>query len=62
MIEQVYRLIREKKQERQENSHRVASEIVAGMIAGSKHWTLQMVSFNLVHLLTNDITRKMVFF
>jgi len=43
MIEQVYGLIREKKQERQENSHRVASEIVAGMIAGSKHWTLQML-------------------
>ncbi len=38
----LYELIREKTK-KQEGSHRVAAEIVAGMIRGSKHWTLEMV-------------------
>jgi hypothetical protein len=41
-IEQLYILIREKSK-KQEGSHRVAAEIVAGMIRGSKYWTLEMV-------------------
>ena len=44
IVEQVYQLVREKKQEKQEHSHRVAAEIISGAIAGSKHWTLEMVS------------------
>ena len=43
-IEQVYGLIRDKTQAKPECNHRVAAEIVYGMIAGSKHWTLEMVS------------------
>jgi len=39
----LYVLIREKKKEKQEGSHRVAAEIVAGMIRGSKYWTVEMV-------------------
>ncbi|CAF1537120.1 unnamed protein product [Rotaria sp. Silwood1] len=41
-MEQLYVLIHEKIQEKQEDSHRVAAEIVAGMIRGSKYWTLEM--------------------
>ena len=43
-MEQLYVLIREKTEEKQERSHRVAAEIVAGIISGSKYWTLKMVS------------------
>ncbi|CAF3858415.1 unnamed protein product [Rotaria sp. Silwood1] len=39
-MEQLYALIREKIIEKQEGSQRVAAEIVAGMIHGSKYWTL----------------------
>jgi len=43
-MDHLYLLIREKTK-KQEGSHRVAAEIVAGMIRGSKYWTLEMVSF-----------------
>ncbi len=43
-MDELYQLIREKTK-KQEGSHRVAAEIVAGMIRGSKHWTLEDVSF-----------------
>lgn len=43
-MEQLYVLIHEKSKDKQEGSHRVAAEIVAGMIRGSKYWTLEMVS------------------
>ncbi len=43
-MEQLYVLIHEQTKEIQEGSHRVAAEIVAGMIRGSKHWTLEMVN------------------
>jgi proteasome activator subunit 4 len=42
-IDHLYTLIREKTK-KEEGSHRVAAEIVAGMIRGSKHWTLEMVN------------------
>ncbi|CAF4684970.1 unnamed protein product [Rotaria sp. Silwood1] len=42
-IEQLYLLIREKIQEKYEGSHRAASEIIAGIIRGSKYWTLEML-------------------
>jgi hypothetical protein len=43
-MEQVDVLIHEKTQEKVKGSHRVAAEIVAGIIRGSKNWTLEMVS------------------
>ena len=43
-MDDLYQLIREKTK-KQEGSNRVAAEIVAGMIRGSKHWTLEDVSF-----------------
>lgn len=43
-MEQLYALVHEERKEKQEGSHRVAAEIVAGMIRGSKYWTLEMVS------------------
>jgi hypothetical protein len=43
-MEQLYVLIHENIEEKQEGSHRVAAEIVAGMICGSKYWTLEMVN------------------
>lgn len=43
-MEQVYVLIREQSEEKQEGSQRVAAEIVAGILRGSKYWTLEMVS------------------
>ncbi|CAM2708912.1 unnamed protein product [Rotaria socialis] len=42
-IEQVYILVREQTREKYEGSHRAAAEIVAGMIRGSKYWTLTML-------------------
>ena len=48
-MEQLYALIREKAKEKLEGSHRMAAEIVAGMIRGSKHWTLEMVSQTHLH-------------
>ncbi len=42
-MEQLNILIHEKTKEKQEGSHPVAAEIVAGMIRGSKYWTLEMV-------------------
>jgi len=39
-------LIREKTKEKYQGSQRVAAEIVAGMIRGSKYWTIEMVSEN----------------
>jgi hypothetical protein len=41
-MDDLYTLIHEKTK-KQEGSHRVAAEIVGGMIRGSKHWTLEMV-------------------
>jgi hypothetical protein len=43
-MEQLYVLIHEKAKEKEKGSHRLAAEIVAGMIRGSKYWTLEMVS------------------
>ncbi|CAF3996658.1 unnamed protein product, partial [Rotaria sordida] len=42
-MEQLNILIHEKTKEKYEGCHRVAAVIVAGMIRGSKHWTLQML-------------------
>lgn len=42
-MEQLQLLVHEKCKEKEEGSHRVAAEIVAGMIRGSKYWTLEMV-------------------
>ncbi len=44
-MDHLYILIRDKTK-KQEGSHRVAAEMVAGMIRGSKHWTLEMVCFS----------------
>jgi hypothetical protein len=46
-IERLYVLIHEKVKEKHEGSQRVAAEIVAGMIRGSKYWTLEMVCYDL---------------
>lgn len=43
-MEQLNMLIHEKTKGKQGN-HRVAAEIVAGMIRGSKYWTLEMVGY-----------------
>ncbi|CAF1185021.1 unnamed protein product [Rotaria sordida] len=51
-MEQVYVLIHEKMKEKQKGSHRVAAEIVAGMIRGSKCWTLEMLDELWEHLTT----------
>ncbi len=53
-MEQLYVLVREKTKEKQQGSHRVAAEIVAGMICGSKYWTLEMVSEIYVFNLHDD--------
>ena len=42
-MEQLYARIHESMKIKQIGSHRVAAEIVAGMIRGSKHWTLEML-------------------
>jgi len=42
-MEQIYELIHEETSDKQKGSHRIAAEIVAGMIRGSKYWTLEMV-------------------
>ncbi|CAF4245678.1 unnamed protein product, partial [Rotaria socialis] len=42
-MEQLNALIRVEIKEKQEASQRVAAEIVAGMIRGSKYWTLEML-------------------
>ncbi|CAF4197699.1 unnamed protein product [Rotaria sp. Silwood2] len=42
-MEQLNILIHEKTKEKQQGSHRVAAEIVAGIIRGSKYWTLDML-------------------
>jgi hypothetical protein len=41
-LEQCHQLIHKKGKE-QEGSHRIAAEIISGMIRGSKNWTLAMV-------------------
>jgi hypothetical protein len=46
----LYVLIHEKTKEKHEGSHRVAAEIVAGMIRGSKYWTVEMVCHYLILL------------
>ncbi|CAF4196637.1 unnamed protein product [Adineta steineri] len=43
-IEQLNELIHEKITKKHEGSHRVAAQIVAGMICGSKNWTLEMLN------------------
>lgn len=48
-IDQLYLLIRDKSK-KQEGSHRVAAEIAAGMIRGSKNWTIEMVCSNVLPL------------
>ena len=52
-IEQLYILIREQNQEKQLSSHRIASEIFAGIVRGSKYWTLDMVMKNIRSILEN---------
>jgi hypothetical protein len=47
-MEQLNILIHEKNKT-QEGSHRVAAEIVAGMIRGSKYWTLEMVCIKFIN-------------
>jgi hypothetical protein len=42
-MEQLHVLVREKTKDKQERSHQVAAEIIAGIISGSKYWTLEMV-------------------
>ncbi|CAF4657490.1 unnamed protein product [Rotaria sp. Silwood1] len=42
-MEQLDILIHEKTKEKQQGCHRVAAEIVAGIIRGSKYWTLEML-------------------
>lgn len=54
-VERLYILIHEKTKEKQEGSHRVAAEIVAGMIRGSKNWTVEMVCYHLFEFLTNKL-------
>ncbi len=49
-MERLYVLIHEKVKEKHEGSQRVAAEIVAGMIRGSKYWTLEMVCQDFVLL------------
>ncbi len=48
-MEQLNILIHEKTKGKQQGSHRVAAEIVAGMIRGSKYWTLEMVNIKLIY-------------
>lgn len=43
-MEQLYILVREKAKEKQLSGHRVATEMLAGIIRGSKYWSLEMVS------------------
>ncbi|CAF3998522.1 unnamed protein product, partial [Adineta steineri] len=43
-IEQLNELIHEKITKKHEGSHRVAAQIIAGMICGSKNWTLEMLN------------------
>ncbi|CAF4233808.1 unnamed protein product [Adineta steineri] len=43
-LEQLCLLIREKNEEKLEGSHRLAAEIITGMIRGSKYWTLEMLN------------------
>ena len=52
-MDQLYLLIRDKSK-KQEGSHRVAAEIVSGMIRGSKNWTIEMVCQNILPLMKND--------
>jgi hypothetical protein len=54
-MEQLNILIHEKAKEKQEGSHRVAAEIVAGMIRGSKYWTLEMVGIHTDLFINNSI-------
>ncbi|CAF0736207.1 unnamed protein product [Didymodactylos carnosus] len=42
-LECLYTLIHNKDKTKQEGSHRVAAEITAGMIRGSKYWTVDML-------------------
>ena len=50
----LYPLIRDKTK-KQEGSHRVAAEITAGMIRGSKHWTMEMVCYSFL-LINNSFS------
>jgi hypothetical protein len=47
-IEQVYELIHDKTIEKQKGSHRIAAQIIAGIIRGSKYWTLDMVKITII--------------
>ncbi|UJR08489.1 hypothetical protein I4U23_012756 [Adineta vaga] len=42
-LEQLYVLIHEETEEKRKCNHRIAAEIVAGTIRGSKYWTLEML-------------------
>ncbi|CAF3739250.1 unnamed protein product [Rotaria sp. Silwood1] len=63
-MEQLYMLIHEETKEKQAGSHRVAAEIVAGVICGSKYWTLEMENkdprriYRLIHFIRTLINTK----
>jgi hypothetical protein len=59
-MEQLYVLIHEQTSEKENGSHRVAAEIVAGMIRGSKYWTLDMVSDNSSFLKANKLVVRLI--
>jgi hypothetical protein len=56
-MEQLYALIDEKSKDKLAGSHRVAAQVVAGMIRGSKYWTLEMVRMrDIVHIFHSAIS------
>ncbi|CAF1592529.1 unnamed protein product, partial [Adineta steineri] len=63
-MEQLNELAHEKITKKQEGSHQVAAQIVAGMICGSKNWTLKMINkdprrmFRVIHFLCTLINAK----
>lgn len=55
-MEQLHLLVHEKCKEKEEGCHRVAAEIVAGMIRGSKYWTLDMVCSIVILLINSSVS------